>query len=529
MANEILDMSVVSEFKEAAVTDLLNDVYDLSTHGLANGDLLNDVNDLSTHGLANGNLPAMGSSIKHSESAGLAPGLISILKPLAENVKKTVSSAENAESLFILDLQSIELGGLQLLDTGFMTDTHNSQPKQTFFCEFCPEQDRTEFHTMFELLRHKMRCLGNEGHKCIYCAKKLSSDRALKVHIRRHMGIQPAERKTIYKCKECGLVLETRGKLAGHKQRRHTEQGQYECDLCNRRFLYKCSAERHKRMHAGYKPFLCDLCGKAFAVKWNLQEHTRTHQQEIGQHECAICGLRLTSRDDAEKHAAEEHQLSSSEDIYSVFTSPLTYLCDLCGKHFKSAGYLSKHVASHKTKVGKCVQCDVCLKNFKTKNILLVHKRIHSSERPFVCNICPKNYRQKGPLLSHLASHSETKPYACVVCSKGVTTKQQLQLHMLTHTGEKPHACELCDQRFTQKQSLTLHIRAHTGERPFSCTICGNSFAGAKHLKSHIRTHSGERPFVCHICDKSYKEKVDLRYHYTRFHKLDVKNGSVQL
>ena len=55
--------------------------------------------------------------------------------------------------------------------------------------------------------------------------------------------------------------------------------------------------------------------------------------------------------------------------------------------------------------------CDVCQKQFKSKSYLKVHKRIHSSEKPYKCNVCGRNFAWKGDLTRHMLVHSSKKEF----------------------------------------------------------------------------------------------------------------------
>jgi len=48
------------------------------------------------------------------------------------------------------------------------------------------------------------------------------------------------------------------------------------------------------------------------------------------------------------------------------------------------------------------------------------------------------------------------------------------------------------------------------------------------HLHQHMLFHSGVKPHARKLCSKSYKSKLDLRYHYTRFHEVNVQQVIVK-
>ena len=47
----------------------------------------------------------------------------------------------------------------------------------------------------------------------------------------------------------------------------------YTCNLCGRKFPFKCKLEEHQRIHTGQKPFVCTICSNTFTQKSSLTRH----------------------------------------------------------------------------------------------------------------------------------------------------------------------------------------------------------------------------------------------------------------
>ncbi|XP_069703619.1 putative zinc finger protein 876 isoform X2 [Periplaneta americana] len=156
--------------------------------------------------------------------------------------------------------------------------------------------------------------------------------------------------------------------------------------------------------------------------------------------------------------------------------------CDTC----------SKTVCECRTQHDKPYLCNTCGKAFKTNAYLGEHKRIHTGEKPYKCDACSAAFAQRQSLLKHRHTHSGEKPCECKVCGKAFRTSY-ISEHRRVHTGEKPHKCKLCFSTFTRRQSLVKHTRIHTGEKPFMCETCGKSFTQRPHLKTHERIHNRDK------------------------------------
>ncbi|MED6264493.1 hypothetical protein CHARACLAT_015549 [Characodon lateralis] len=103
--------------------------------------------------------------------------------------------------------------------------------------------------------------------------------------------------------------------------------------------------------------------------------------------------------------------------------------------------------------------CPICGKCFAKNSYLTKHKRIHTSEKPFVCDQCGKAFSNTSYLANHKKTHSGMKPFACLICGKVFTQQIHVTDHMRIHTGEKPFPCTTCGKFFRQKSSLNKHLR----------------------------------------------------------------------
>lgn len=94
--------------------------------------------------------------------------------------------------------------------------------------------------------------------------------------------------------------------------------------------------------------------------------------------------------------------------------------------------------ANEQTEI-KIYSCKKC--QFKTIDYdeYQEHRTEHDSSLRFVCDICGRSYKSKSALTTHISMHSKKSPFECKLCNKTFTQRGALARHMPMHTGEKPH------------------------------------------------------------------------------------------
>lgn len=86
-----------------------------------------------------------------------------------------------------------------------------------------------------------------------------------------------------FSCTQCSKVFKTKAAMKLHMTvHKTTEERQYGCQVCGRRFLHRHHLVVHQRKHSGEKPFKCNACSKTFMAIFLLHKHLRKHARETG-------------------------------------------------------------------------------------------------------------------------------------------------------------------------------------------------------------------------------------------------------
>lgn len=306
----------------------------------------------------------------------------------------------------------------------------------------------------------------------------------------------------LYICDVCGLDFRKRNELSAHLDEHvEMEEGDFQCEICNRIFSNLRLFRIHKRMHAPqHKAWECQECGKKYSSKNLLDEHRNMHSG-VRPYVCEKCG-----KDFASKYTFKAHEKTHE-------ARPRPYLCGQCPKTFLSQQNLSQHERTH---LGiKEYSCHLCGKQFGSAHNLEVHSIVHTGYKPFGCSLCGKAFARKAEIRDHERTHTGERPFQCEFCGARFSQRSNLQSHKrATHYDDKRHKCDECGKAFKRKRLLDYHLKAaHTGERPFKCNVCEATFVYPEHFKKHRRIHTGEKPFMCEVCGKAFNSRDNRNAH----------------
>ena len=163
-----------------------------------------------------------------------------------------------------------------------------------------------------------------------------------------------------------------------------------------------------------------------------------------------------------------------------------SFICDTCGKTFKTKQSMKQHIRNcHEA--DKEYPCEECNENFTGKRKWLNHKHVHQNIKCTVCNLqLPKNSRS--------TQKCKSKEYLCSTCGFKALQKSNLNKHIETHSREpkpkKQHECVHCKQKFQQIGHLKTHLKTHTTVKlsaEHKCEQCNKTFAHNKTLKVHVQ------------------------------------------
>uniref|UniRef100_A0A1A9WWU4 C2H2-type domain-containing protein n=1 Tax=Glossina brevipalpis TaxID=37001 RepID=A0A1A9WWU4_9MUSC len=202
--------------------------------------------------------------------------------------------------------------------------------------------------------------------------------------------------------------------------------------------------------------------------------------------------------------------------------------CDICGKIEKSAHHLKAHKTYHEPPQ---IKCTMCPRMFYRKHVMQQHiVSQHLNRLDWICDFCGKQFRTQTRLHIHRKTEHLNMWEVCVVCNYRCSSKTTLMAHQLRRhvprIGERRKRIESVNRNKVHCREY-IEWRKTANRRPdkrfYGCFECKIPFDTCKDLKDHNqKAHPRSEPFTfkCKLCSKSIVCRRNVMPHYRGVHKL---------
>ena len=195
----------------------------------------------------------------------------------------------------------------------------------------------------------------------------------------------------------------------------------------------KKKRRRKKQQEKGDSAFKCKDCGFAYNYEKSYLKHLKLHNIFI----CNICKENLATNEELDKHTETEHRKRERKK-YPVDRE---LKCETCDEVFASLEQLSSHNIEHHGITGD--PCPICGKYLKRSSMRNHIEKVHKAEsaRKYVCDECGKVYKTKTDLDTHYTKHTGDKQYVCQTCGKAYRFWGGLDDCQRRHNNEMRYRC----------------------------------------------------------------------------------------
>ncbi|XP_015592351.1 zinc finger protein 37 [Cephus cinctus] len=364
-----------------------------------------------------------------------------------------------------------------------------------YTCLLCPDEEKFTGDPKM-IISHLKTIHDARLYICDICGMVFRKRNKLSVHLDDHVAKEEGD----FQCEICNRIFSNLRLFRIHKRIHYPQAKSWPCETCGKRYSSRNLLEEHINTHTGVRPYVCETCGKDFASKYTYKAHIKTHEIRPRPFECTQCNKTFLSQQNLNQHERTHNGVKE-------------YICHQCGKAFGSPHNLEVHNIVHTGY--KPYICRMCGKAFARKAEIRDHERTHTGEKPYQCEFCGATFSQRSNLQSHKrATHYNDKRYKCNDCGKGFKRRRLLDYHIkAAHTGERPFKCETCTATFVYPEHFKKHMRIHTGEKPYLCEVCGKAFNSRDNRNAHRFIHSDKKPYECLVCGMGFMRKPLLYAH----------------
>ena len=379
---------------------------------------------------------------------------------------------------------------------------HQQRGKNLFHCPVCQQIHKTRSSLLTHITTHRdLISLTDEGNSPNDPDPKHSQSKS--------KNMLHTKRSDSFPCKTCRATFKSQDEVYCHIEMTHlVKHMTYVCGLCSSSFTELNDLRDHENQtHDSLPPFACFICDSRFASQNLLDEH-------LNGAECKTCHTKFLAHCQLHYHSNGLEMAKRKQEIP---------YCIPCGKSFASHVSLMLHERrSHQPADGHPFKCKDCGRRFGNMTHLRRHMMIHTNAKPYLCDHCGKSFRSERSRSIHdkLFHHDgESHRFQCDICKKKFGSQQNLDRHELVHTGFKPHLCVTCGRRFKSKETLRDHDkRVHQGKFEFSCKTCGHGFKTEFKLQLHLLMHQQYSDYKCQRCNDKCDSMAELMAHHSKKH-----------
>lgn len=149
--------------------------------------------------------------------------------------------------------------------------------------------------------------------------------------------------------------------------------------------------------HTNYRPAKCHLCEKSFKNKQDLASHIRCHKVKCNFH-AKFTQLSQPILDKYAQQIFHPSDLCFHFFFWFLLKDIRKYMCDVCGKRFRSQSHMTYHRYAHFE--ARNFACDQCPQKFKSPHILRTHRNtVHSTVFRYECEQCGRKFKRDHHLV----------------------------------------------------------------------------------------------------------------------------------